>query len=203
MRRLRRRKGARYPTPTLAVAGMALAALLAVPLPAQGENWPLPNDAAAETGEKFTLVDQDGLTVTDVQFRGKWLLVYFGYTHCPDTCPTTLSTMAEALDQLGPATRRKVQAIFITVDPERDTPAVMKDYVGAFEGADILGLTGTPKQVSVAGEAYQVRARRFGPLDGDYTMSHSSKIHVIDPGGHLVAATYPEHLAGHLARLLP
>ena len=125
--------------------------LLAGPLPALAANPISPKEATTEIGGQFTLVDQEGHTVTDAQFRGKWLLVYFGYTHCPDACPTALNDMAEALDQLDPAKRQKVQAIFITVDPERDTPAVMKDYVGAFEGANIMGLTGTPEQVSVAG----------------------------------------------------
>ncbi len=80
--------------------------------------------------------------MTDEAYRGKWLLIYFGYTHCPDTCPMALSNIAAALDQLDPGIRARLQPIFVTVDPERDTPAVMKDYVGAFEGAGIVGLTG-------------------------------------------------------------
>ena len=89
-------------------------------------------EEAASIGGAFTLVDQDGHTVTDEAYRGKWLLIYFGYTHCPDTCPMALSNIAAALDQLDPAIRARLQPIFVTVDPERDTPAVMKDYVGAF-----------------------------------------------------------------------
>jgi protein SCO1/2 len=111
--------------------------------------------------------------------------------------------MAGALDQLEQANREKVQAVFITVDPERDTPAVMKDYVGAFEGANILGLTGTPIQVSAAEEEFHIRVLRFKHVNGDYTMSHSSKVFIIDPSGHLVTLVHPDHLAEHLARLLP
>jgi protein SCO1/2 len=188
--------------PIFGVLALA-AALIAGPSPALAAGWVPPEDATAHIGGPFTLVDQDGRSVRDVQFRGKWLLVYFGYTHCPDTCPTALSTMAEALDQLSPAKRNRVQPIFITVDPERDTPAVMKDYVGAFEGANILGLTGTPKQVEAAEQAYQVQAQRFGRLDSDYAMSHSSKIYIMDPDGRFVARAYPERIAEQLARLLP
>ena len=92
-----------------------------------------PGTAASEIGGPFTLVDQNGQTVTDADFRGKWLLVYFGYTHCPDACPTALGDMAAALGDLDPAKRDKVRVLFISVDPERDTPAVMKDYVEAFD----------------------------------------------------------------------
>ena len=188
--------------PTFSVLAL-VAALIAGPVPALAGGRVPSDEATAKMGRSFTLVDQDGRTVTDAQFRGKWMLVYFGYTHCPDTCPTALNTMAEALDRLGPAKRHKVQAIFITVDPERDTPAVMKDYVGAFEGSDILGLTGTPNQVSAAEEAYQFRAVRFKHVDGDYAMSHSSKVHIMDPDGHFAAMAYPEHITEHLVRLVP
>jgi protein SCO1/2 len=187
-------------TPALAALALAVA-LLAGPMLAASPA------AAAAIGGSFALVDQDGRAVTDAQFRGKWLLVFFGYTHCPDVCPTALNTMAEALDALAPAKRDKVQPIFITVDPERDTPAIMKDYVGAFEGANIVGLTGTPTQVSAAEAAYQVHAERHDSEDGDYTMDHSSMIHIMDPDGHFVAMIYsmmkPERIAERLAQLVP
>ena len=191
-----------------ALAVLALAAAwLAVPLPAPAAGPAAPTDEAAETGRKFTLVDQDGRTVTDAEFRGKWLLVYFGYTHCPDACPTALNTIAEALDKIGLAKRDKVQPIFITVDPERDTPAVMKDYVGAFEGADIVGLSGTAAQVSAAEAAYKVHVERHDREDGEYTMDHPSMIHIMDPDGRFVAMVYsmakPERIAERLAQLVP
>ena len=160
------------------------------------------SQAVTEIGGPFTLVDQDGRTVTDAQFHGKWLLVYFGYTHCPDACPIALTNIDAALGDIDPARRAKVQALFITVDPERDTPAVMKDYVGAFEDANIVGLTGTLKQVSAVEAAYRVNARRHDGKDGDYTMSHASTICVMDPDGRFVARVPPENIAVRLAELV-
>ena len=178
---------------TASLAG-PVAALAAGPTPA--------NQAVAEIGGPFTLVDQDGRTVTDAQFHGKWLLVYFGYTHCPDACPIALTNIDAALGDIDPARRAKVQALFITVDPERDTPAVMKDYVGAFEDANIVGLTGTLKQVGAAQAAYRVNARRHDGKDGEYTMSHASTICVMDPDGRFVARVPPENIAVRLAQLV-
>jgi protein SCO1 len=162
-----------------------------------------PQEASAEIGGNFMLIDQDGHAVTDEQFRGKWLLVYFGYTHCPDACPTALTDMADALDHLDPAKRQKIQAIFITVDPARDTPAVMRDYVGAFEGANFVGLTGTQEQVSVAEAVYRVQARRYDFAGRDYAMSHAATIDIMGPDGRFVAMAPPEHIAERLAQLLP
>jgi protein SCO1 len=179
------------------------AALAAGPVPAPAAIPISPQEATTEIGGQFTLVDQDGQTVTDARFRGKWLLVYFGYTHCPDACPTALTNMADALDQIGPSKRQKVQLVFITVDPERDTPAVMKDYVDAFEGADIIGLTGTPEQIGVAEAAYRISARRYNFPNGDYAMSHAATVDIMDPDGHFVATAYPERIAEHLAKLVP
>jgi protein SCO1 len=162
-----------------------------------------PKETTAEIGGPFTLVDQNGRTVSDAQFRGKWLLVYFGYTHSPDACPTALNDMAEALSALEPARRDSDQPIFITVDPERDTPAVMKDYVGAFEDANIIGLSGTLKQVIAAEAAYRIRAQRHDRKDGDYTMSHTSGIHSMDPDGRFVGMSPPDRIAERLAQLVP
>jgi protein SCO1/2 len=183
------------------LAGLALA-LAVGSLSVRAENPITPRDASADIGGKFTLVDQNGRTVDDGQFRGKWLLVYFGYTHCPDACPTALTNMADALDQIGPEKRQKVQAIFITVDPERDTPSVMKDYVGAFEGANIVGLTGTQEQIGVAEADYRIRARRYDLPGGDYAMSHAAAIDIMDPDGHFVAMAPPERIGEHLAQLV-
>jgi protein SCO1/2 len=197
--------GDRFPlTLHLAKAGAYQAMVTVERLGAMGLSEPEPAKAtASEIGGPFTLVDQDGHTVTDTQFRGKWLLVYFGYTHCPDVCPTALTYMAQALVDLDAAKRSRVQAIFITVDPQRDTPAVMKDYVGAFDGASILGLSGTPQQVLVAETSYRVRAKRHDREDGDYTMSHTSTIHIIGPDGQFVGPAPPERIGEQLAELVP
>jgi len=105
-------------------------------------------------GGSFTLVDQNGKTVTNTALEGKWLLVYFGYTHCPDACPTTLNNIALALHDLGKKSD-EVRPVFITIDPERDTPQVMKDYVTAFD-APILALTGTAAEIAQAAKNYRV-----------------------------------------------
>lgn len=169
--------------------------------PQSGPSAPIASHAAI--GGPFTLVDQDGRIVSDSQFRGRWMLVYFGYTHCPDVCPTALSTIAAALADLDAATRARIAAMFITVDPQRDTPAVMKAYLGAFEEASILGLSGSPQQVQVAEAAYRLRARRHDRDDGEYTMSHASAIHIMDPDGQFVALIEPEKLAERLTKLMP
>ena len=190
---------------TLAVA-LSVAPLVAPPVApsaALAANPIAPREAGSEIGGPFTLIDQEGRTVSDADFRGRWLLVYFGYTHCPDACPTALNDMADALDRLGPAKRAKVQVLFITVDPERDTPAVMKEYVGAFEGANIVGLTGSPEQVAAAEAAYRVRARRYTRPDGDYMMSHAATIDIMDPNGQYIAMARPEHIAERLAQIVP
>src|SRR6516225_6954568 len=103
---------------------------------------------ASAIGGPFRLVDQNGKTVTDADLKGKWSLIYFGYTHCPDACPTALNDIAVALEELGPK-RAAVRPVFVTVDPERDTPEVLKAYVTSFD-APILALTGTPEEVAQA-----------------------------------------------------
>ena len=101
---------------------------------------------ASAIGGPFRLVDQNGKTVTDADLKGKWSLVYFGYTHCPDACPTALNDITIALDELGPH-RDAIRPVFVTVDPERDTPEVLKSYVTAFN-APILALSGTPEEIA-------------------------------------------------------
>jgi protein SCO1 len=155
-------------------------------------------------GGPFRLVDQDGKTVTDADLKGKWSLVYFGYTHCPDACPTALNDIAVALDELGPK-RSAVRPVFITVDPERDTPEVLKAYVTAFD-APILALTGTPEEVAQAAKGYRVFYAKHPEAGGDYSMDHSSVIYVMDPEGRFTASfthqSSPEELAERLKKLL-
>ena len=142
--------------------------------------------AAAPTAivDRFELVDQDGTAVSDATYRGKWLLIYFGYTHCPDACPTTLNDIAEALDGLG-AKRQAIQPLFITIDPERDTPPVLKGYAAAFQ-AGIVGLTGSPDQIGHVAKNFHVYYQRDQGSDRDYAMSHSSVIYLIGPDGRFV-----------------
>jgi protein SCO1/2 len=146
--------------------------------------------AALPIGGPFSLTDQNGAVRQDSDFRGKLMLVYFGYTYCPDICPTTLAAMSQALDRLGPESDR-VQPIFITVDPERDTPAQMRLYASNFHPR-LLALTGSADQVAVAEKAYRVYAKKVAePGKMDYLMDHSSFIYLMDRDGKLAALIPP------------
>ena len=136
---------------------------------------------APTIGGPFELIDaKSGLQVTDQDFRGKWLLVFFGYTHCPDVCPTTLSNIADTMAKLGPLADR-VQPLFITVDPMRDTQKVLIDYTAAFDPR-IVGLTGAPDQIAAAAKAYKVYyAKRV--VGDDYYMDHTATVYVMRPDG--------------------
>jgi protein SCO1 len=159
---------------------------------------------AGAIGGPFQLVDQNGKTVTDADLRGKWSLIYFGYTHCPDACPTTLNEISIALSELGPK-RDAVRPVFITVDPERDTSEALKSYVTAFD-APILALTGTPGQVAKAAKEYRVYYAKHSEPGGDYSMDHSSVIYVMDPEGRFTATftpdSTPEQMADRLKKLV-
>jgi protein SCO1/2 len=138
-------------------------------------------NSAPAIGGPFTLHDAKG-TVTDRDFRGRWMLVYFGYTHCPDACPTTLNDMASTLDKMTKADRDRVVPIFITVDPDRDTPEVVDDYAKAF-GPAFIGLSGSQAEISAVEREYRVYAQKH-PLKGqDYAMDHSSIVYVMRPDG--------------------
>jgi protein SCO1 len=161
---------------------------------------------AVTIGGPFTLTASDGTTVTDQTYRGKWLLVFFGYTSCPDTCPTMLFQIATALEKLGPDAA-KVQSIFITVDPQRDTPQVLEDYTRSFDQR-IVGLTGSPDQIAAAAQeygAYYVR-RNTGAAGEDDGIAHSSYLYLMNPLGQFVrgvdAGTSGEHLAEILRELI-
>lgn len=144
-----------------------------------------------EIGGPFELVTHTGETVTDADFRGKYLLVFFGYTYCPDVCPTTLQTVAQALDELGDEADA-VAALFISTDPDRDTPEVLADYVRLFHPR-IVGLTGTPEQVARAARAYRVSYAKVKTSGSDgYLMSHSVFIYLMGPDGNLVAIFWPD-----------
>src|SRR5277367_5973834 len=132
------------------------------------------NPLAIAIGGKFDLVDQNGKPFTDADLQGKWQLVFFGYTHCPDVCPTALNDLSLALDQLG-ANKSKVGIVFISVDPDRDTPAVLKSYVESF-GGPIEALTGTAPEVAQAAKDYRVFYAKHPTAGGGYDMDHSALI---------------------------
>jgi protein SCO1/2 len=159
-------------------------------------------DASVPIGGSFSLVNQDGHPVTQDSFAGKWMLVYFGYTFCPDACPLGLNTIAEAMDQLPSSLTDEIVPVLVTVDPERDTPAVLKDYVGAFSPR-LIGLTGTPDQVASALKSWRVYARK-GELqpDGSYLVDHSTFTYLMAPDGkyaaHFSHDVTPEQMAEKL-----
>jgi cytochrome oxidase Cu insertion factor (SCO1/SenC/PrrC family) len=141
-------------------------------------------------GGPFSLVDGDGRRVTEADLRGKLALVFFGFTFCPDVCPTELQAIGQAMDQLGPQAEG-VRPVFISVDPERDTPAKMKDYVALFHPS-ILGLTGTPEQVAAAARAFRVYYNKVTPPgSSDYLMDHSAFTYLMGRDGQLRALFRP------------
>lgn len=158
-----------------------------------------------ELGGPFALVDQDGREVTQVDYAGRWMLVYFGYTYCPDVCPTELGAMAAAMDLLGPRAER-VAPVFITIDPERDTPETLRAYVAQFHPR-LQGLTGTPEATGAVARRYRVyhaQARRQG--DTPYLVDHSSFIYLVGPDGRVRTLfrpqTPPEAMAASMAGLI-
>ena len=139
----------------------------------------------AAIGGPFKLTDQDGHAVTDQKLKGRPFLVFFGFTNCPDVCPTTLFEVSEILRALGPDADR-TRALFITVDPERDTPAVMKEYLSSFD-PHLSGLTGDPAAIAAVAKAYRVYFKKV-PLDqGGYTMDHTAIVYLMDKTGRFVS----------------
>jgi protein SCO1/2 len=144
-----------------------------------------PSQQVAAIGGPFRLIDQNDRTVTEQDFKGRPFLVFFGFTHCPDICPTTLFDVSEILRKLGPDADR-VGALFVTVDPERDTPAALKDYLSSFD-PHLSGLTGDPAAVAAVAKAYRVYFKKV-PLDqGGYTMDHTAIVYLMDKEGRFVA----------------
>jgi protein SCO1 len=141
--------------------------------------------AIAAVGGPFHLEDQNGTPVTDADMKGRPFLVFFGFTHCPDICPTTLFDMSQVMKALGPDAN-KIGALFITVDPQRDTPAVIKDYLSNFD-PHLRGLTGDQASIDAAVKAYRVYAKKVPLENGDYTMDHTAIVYLMDKDGHFVA----------------
>jgi cytochrome oxidase Cu insertion factor (SCO1/SenC/PrrC family) len=160
--------------------------------------------ATPAIGGPFNLVDGDGKPVSNADFRGKLMLIYFGYTHCPDACPTALQDMADALDKVGPDAAQQIAPIFITIDPERDTVGYIKGYAEQFDPR-LVGLTGSADQVAAAARAYRVYFRK-STQDADYLMDHSSIIYLMGRDGkflgHFTHQTSPEQMAAAIKKSL-
>ncbi len=160
--------------------------------------------AVAAIGGPFSLEDQNGKPFTDAQMKGRPFLVFFGFTHCPDICPTTLFDMSQMMKALGPDAGR-VGALFITVDPDRDTPQVLKDYLSNFD-PHLRGLTGNQAQIDAAIKEYRVYAKKVPLENGDYTMDHTAIVYLMDKDGRFVApfnmTRTPEAEAADLRRYL-
>lgn len=158
----------------------------------------------AAIGGPFQLTDQNGKAVTDKNLKGKPTLIFFGYTHCPDVCPTSLFELSEVLRAMG-KDAEKVNAVFISVDPERDTPATMKDYLASFD-PHLEGLSGDPAETAKVITSYRVYAKKVPTKDGDYTMDHTALIYLMDRDGRFVSPfnlkRTPEEAAVELKRYL-
>ncbi len=140
---------------------------------------------AAAIGGPFTLIDQDGRTVTDKDFRGKPLLVFFGFTHCPDFCPTTMFEISEIIKALGRDADR-ARALFITIDPERDTPEALKAYISSFDPR-ITALTGEPEAIAAVAKSYRAIFRRVPLADGGYTLDHTVIVYLMGKDGRFIS----------------
>jgi len=157
-------------------------------------------------GGPFTLIDQHGKTVTDRDFRGRYMLVFFGFTHCPDICPAELQVMSASLEALGPE-GEEVVPIFITLDPERDTPEAIADYLKNF-GSRFVGLTGSPEAIAEAAKAYRVAYSKFqeDEASNDYTIDHSALVYLMGKDGefltHFDYGTPAEKMAETLRRYI-
>ncbi|MCW5692900.1 MAG: SCO family protein [Pseudolabrys sp.] len=160
---------------------------------------------ASAVGGPFKLVDQNNKPITDQDFKGKPWLVFFGYTHCPDVCPTTLFEVSEMFRAMGKDADR-TGALFITVDPERDTPAVMKDYLSSFDPR-LMAATGDRAAIDAAEKAYRVYAKKVPTGKGDdYSMDHTAMVYLMDKQGRFVAPfnlkRTPEEAAADLKKYL-
>src|SRR6185437_885410 len=160
--------------------------------------------AGSAIGGPFKLVDENGKPITDTDMKGRPYLVFFGYTHCPDVCPTTLFEVSEVMRALGKDADR-TGALFITVDPERDTPAGMKDYLSSFD-PHLRGATGESAAVDAAEKAYRVYAKKVPTGNGEYSMDHTALVYLMDKQGRFVAPfslkRRPEDAAADLRRYM-
>jgi protein SCO1/2 len=160
--------------------------------------------ASSAIGGSFRLTDQNGKTITDQDLKGRPFLVFFGFTHCPEVCPTALFDISEILGKLGPDAE-KVNALFITVDPERDTPEKLKEYLSSFNPR-LIGVGGNAEALAAVAKAYRVYYKKIPLKDGDYTMDHTAIVYLMDKNGQFVAPfslkRRPEDAAADLRRYL-
>ncbi|MFT7572029.1 MAG: cytochrome oxidase Cu insertion factor (SCO1/SenC/PrrC family) [Paracoccaceae bacterium] len=191
-----------YQVVLLAVTGVVIAAIAAFVL--YGGTG---GKGVASIGGPFSLVDHKGQPKTDKDFRGRYMLIYFGYTYCPDVCPTALQSMTQAMDRLDPETQKKIIPVFITIDPERDTVKQLNAYVDNFHPS-MVGLTGTPEEIAKTARVFRVyfgRAKGVEEESTDYLMDHSSIVFLMNPDGeyvtHFTHATPPEKMAERLAQV--
>ena len=188
-------------------AGLLAALCLAgatVPLAGCGKAPDTASSARSQgPGGPFRLVDDNGRPADERVLKGKWSLVFFGYTFCPDACPTTLTMLGRTMDQLGPEKAAKAQVVFITVDPERDTPAQLKTYLSSpVFPKNVIGLTGTPAQIDQAAKGYYVYHAKSGS-GPHYTVDHTTVIYLMDPEGRFVKpipeGVTPDEAAGQIS----
>ena len=163
------------------IGALAGATVLLITTPQGGQ--PVQSSGTALVGGPFSLVGADGKPVTDRDFRGRYMLIFFGFTHCPDICPAELQVIAQALEQLGDKAKNVVP-IFITLDPERDTPEAMGNYLKSF-GPNFVGLTGSPEAIAAAAKAYRVAYSKVENKEsaGDYSVDHSALVYLMDREG--------------------
>jgi len=198
---------------SLLIAMVAMMAIVAVAviamwrIVASGPRDQVTASAGVSIGGPFTLTDQTGATVTDKSYDGSYRLIYFGYTFCPDACPTELQVMAQAVEAMGPA-GAKVQPIFITIDPARDTAKQLAGYVPLFDKR-LVGLTGTPEQIAAVAKAYRVyyaKADQPGVDAKSYGMNHSSFVYLMDPAGKFLTVfssdTDSDKMAAEIRRFM-
>jgi protein SCO1/2 len=183
---------ASYSSSTIWAIGAAVLGAIVLAIVVLAGNFYLKSDnptvtvgsGVASIGGPFTLIDHTGRTVTEKNYSGRWMLVYFGYTSCPDVCPTSLSVMAGAMDMLDPEQAEKIVPIMISTDPTRDTPELLAEYVTNFHPR-LIGLTGSVEQAALAAKTYRVYFAKSGGSEAgdDYLMDHSSIVYLLDPKG--------------------
>ena len=184
------------------LAGLVLCFAVVLLVTGRGPS-PLANPTAA-IGGPFRLTDQNGKSISDQDLKGRPFLVFFGFTHCPEVCPTALADISQIMDKLG-ADAEKVNALFVTVDPERDTPAVLKDYLTSFNPR-LIGVGGDADALAAVAKAYRVYYKKVPLKDGDYTMDHTAIVYLMDKNGQFVSPfslrRRPEDAAAELRRYL-
>ncbi|NRO98834.1 redoxin domain-containing protein [Paraburkholderia sp. NMBU_R16] len=189
------------------LAATAMLALLMAACSERGAPWQLTNVSGHLPDLQFSLTGDDGKPIDASAFKGQTTLVYFGYTHCPDVCPETMARLMQVLAKLPPKDAAQVRILFISVDPARDTPQALHEYVGAFDAQHALGLTGSDRQIESLARRYRV-AYQMEKRDpkGNYEVTHSSAVYIFDAQGHarLLATDHdsPDAIAHDLRRIV-